>query len=235
MLWQISFLLFLPAHRTRGSHPVSLLRPYQRGISQAKALFGRWFQREVTRAAVVGYRRRGMSHTRRHAKRDFLVNVAPHKPTEAGYQEQQHRNACPAQPLVWAVAPARIAACFARILGKAHPPIFVGFGPGRTVGREITSDPLLLVQPDYPGILPHHALVEHPARENFEVLLLQGYKVTVADFSNPGDGVQRDPPELPLLPQCIAEFPHPLHPSAGPASTFSTIKPAPFPGQKQTV
>ena len=97
--------------------------------------------------------------------------------------------------------------------------------PGRLVCGEVASDPLLLIQADYPGIFPHHAFVENPARENIEVLLFQGYQVTVADLSDPGNGVQRDPAELPLLPQCIAEFPHTLHPSAGPIPTFSTIRP----------
>ena len=68
---------------------------------------------------------------------------------------------------------------FAGIFGKAHPAVFIAYGPGRLVCGEVASDPLFLIQPNDPGILPHHALVENPARENIEVLLFQGL---------PGDG-----------------------------------------------
>src|SRR6202044_1880500 len=93
----------------------------------------------------------------------------------------------------------------------------------RAVRGEVASDPFLLVEPYNPGVLPHHALIEYPSRENIEVLLFKGYQVTVADLSDPGYGVQGDPAKLPLLPQCVAKIPHTLHPSAGPMPTFSTI------------
>jgi hypothetical protein len=68
------------------------------------------------------------------------------------------------------------------------------------MGREIASDPLFLIEAYDPGVLSHHALVEHPTGENIEVLLFEGYQVTVADLRNPRNGVQRDPAEFALLP-----------------------------------
>jgi hypothetical protein len=74
------------------------------------------------------------------------------------------------------------------------------------------SDPFLLVQSHHPGVFPDHALVKHSAGENVEVLFFQSNQVTIADLGNPGDGVQRDPAELPLLSQCLAEITHTSHP-----------------------
>jgi hypothetical protein len=68
------------------------------------------------------------------------------------------------------------------------------------VRREVASDPLILIEAYDPGVFSHHALVENPARENIEVLLFESYQVTIADLRNPGNGVQRDPAELPFLP-----------------------------------
>jgi hypothetical protein len=142
----------------------------------------------------------GMGNLRRR-ERDFLVDVAPYKPTETGYQQQQYPNARPAQPLVGAVS--RLADSPRALLAfsaKRIQPSSSCDSPGRPVRGEVASDPLLLIEAYDPGILPHHALVENPARENVEVLLFEGYQVTVADLRNPGNGVQRDPAELPLLP-----------------------------------
>jgi hypothetical protein len=143
------------------------------------------------------------------------VDIAPNEPTQAGYQEQQDRDPGPAQPLVGAIPPTGFAARFAGIFGKTHPAVFVGECPGRLVSGEIASDPFFLIEPYDPGVLPDHALIKDPSRENIEVLLFEGYQVAVADFSDPRNGVQSDSAEFPLLPQCIAEFPHTLHPPAG--------------------
>ena len=143
------------------------------------------------------------------------MDIAPNKPAEAGYQEQQDRDAGPAQPLVGTIPPAGVAARFAGIFGKTHPAVFVGQCPSGLMGGEIAPDPFFLIEAYDPGVFPDHAFVEDPARENIEVLLFEGYQVAVADFGDPRNGVQSDSAEFPLLPQCIAEFPHTLHPPAG--------------------
>jgi hypothetical protein len=157
----------------------------------------------------------GTGHVRRGKKGRLFVDIAPNKPTEAGYQEQQERDAGPAQPLVGAVSAAGVAARFAGIFGETHPAVFVGECSSRLMGGEIAPDPFFLIEPYDPGVLPDHTFIEDPARENIEVLLFEGDQVAVADFSDPGNGVQSDSAEFPLLPQCIAEFPHTLHPPAG--------------------
>ena len=141
-----------------------------------------------------------MGNLRRRDQRDFLVDITPYKPAKTRDQEQQHPNTRPAQPLVGTVPCSGLAPGFAGIFSKPHPAIFIRQCPGRLVRREVASDPLLLIEAYDPGVLPHHALVEYPARENIEVLLFEGDQVTVADLRNPGDGVQRYSAELPLLP-----------------------------------
>src|SRR6202046_1461540 len=141
-----------------------------------------------------------MGNLRRRDQRDFLVDVTPYKPAETGYQQQQHPNACPAQPLVGTVPWSDLAAGFAGIFSKPHPAIFIGLHPGGLVRREVASDPLFLIEAYDPGVLSHHALVEYPARENLRVLLFESSQVAISDLRNPGYGVQRDPAELPFLP-----------------------------------
>jgi hypothetical protein len=40
------------------------------------------------------------------------------------------------------------------------------------------------------------------------MLLFEGHQMAVADLRYPGNSVQRDPAELPFLPQCIAKITH---------------------------
>lgn len=167
---------------------------------------------------------------RRGTERDLLVDVTPYEPTEAGHQQQQYCDSRPAEPLVGAIPPFAFTARLTGILGKAHPAVFIA-DCGGVMRREVTSDPFFLVEAHNPGILAHHAAVKYPSRKDVEVLLFEGYQVTVADLSDPGNGVQGNPAKLPLLPQCVTEIPHTNHPSADNMPTFHH-KTGVFPGQK---
>jgi hypothetical protein len=158
------------------------------------------------------------------------MHIRPHKPREPCHQKQQQPDTRPAQAHVRPAPVCRLTSRSAGIFGETHPSVFIEQFGGLMSGQ-VPSDPLLLIQPDDPGILPHHAFVEDPARENIEVLLFEGHEVTVADLSYPGDRIQRNPAKLPLLPQCIAEIPHTLHPSAD-LCRHSHHKAAPLSGQK---
>jgi hypothetical protein len=141
------------------------------------------------------------------------VYIRPHKPGETGHQQQQKPDARPTQAHVRPAPACGLTPRSARIFGETHPAVLIDWLSG-LVSAQVPSDPLLLIQPDHPGVLPHHAFIEDPARQSIEVLLLEGHQVAVADFSNPGNRIQRNPAKLPLLPQCIAKIPHTLHPSA---------------------
>jgi hypothetical protein len=140
------------------------------------------------------------------------MNIAPNEPAQTGYEQQQYSDAGPTEPLIWVSAPPAVATRFARIFREARPPIFIGQAPGGRVCGEVAPNPFFLIEAHDPRVFPDHALVKHPAREHFELLLFQGYQVPVADFRDPGNGVQGDPAELPLLPQCIAKIPHTFQP-----------------------
>jgi hypothetical protein len=120
---------------------------------------------------------------------------------------------------------------FAGIFREAHPAVFLEI-LGWLMRGEVATDPFLLVQSNYAGIFPHHAFVENSTGEHFEVFLFQGYQVTVADFRNLGNSVQRDPAELPFLPQCIAEIPHTIKPVGRTYSHILNHKGASKPDQK---
>jgi hypothetical protein len=157
------------------------------------------------RTGVTWYRRGaegngcgGSGDMRRGTERDPLVDVTPYEPTQAGHQQQQYRDSGPAKPQVGAIAPSAFTARLAGILGKTHPAVFIA-DCGGLMRREVTSDPFFLVEAHNPGILAHHTAVKYPSRKDVEVLLFEGHQVTVADFSDPGNGVQGNPAKLPLL------------------------------------
>ena len=105
---------------------LNLVRPYQRGDLPGKSSMTILPSKRVYPGTGEGGGRRGASHMRRSKKGRLFVDIAPDEPTEAGYQEQQERDAGPARPLVGAVSAAGVTARFAGIFGKTHPAVFVG-------------------------------------------------------------------------------------------------------------
>src|SRR5271165_7189566 len=79
---------FLIAQRAR----LSSCEPFKtvsEGNQRGKTLFQRHCRIEVTRVLIRGDCCRGTGHMLRRTERDFLVNIAPHEPTETGHQQQQ--------------------------------------------------------------------------------------------------------------------------------------------------
>lgn len=156
---------------------------------------------------IMRFAGRGVERKHRIPPAGAHADVAHRNPSQNGNHEGQQPRAHPAQPQFRLVVAQDAGP--AHVGGKSRP--VAGFDhrlAGIVVRLEKAFGPVLLIQPQRPGVAAHNPLAEDAARQLPKMLLLQRKQMALGDLGHCRDVFQRNAAGEPLLAQFFTKISH---------------------------